>query len=129
MVARAKPMPTTAAQSRRTAIDAEADDQAGDGLEQEQRPDGGDGAVAVGLAPQVEVDVGRPDQQEAADHEGGRRRQVDGPPGAARSAQQQVPAHLHTIHPEAHRVVDVGGDRGHGRDTGEGGVRDCAGAG
>ena len=78
MVVRANPIPMTAGPQPAHGHHADADDQPGDRLQQEQRTDGGDGAVAVGLAPQVEVDVGGPDQERAA-----RRRRRPWRPGRA----------------------------------------------
>ena len=83
MVVRAKPEPDDGRPEPADGHHADADDQPGDRLQQEERADGGDGAVAVGLVPEVEVDVGRPDQEHAADDEGGRGGQVHGPAGAA----------------------------------------------
>jgi hypothetical protein len=98
--------------------DADADDQPGDRLQEEEGADGGDGAVAVRLAPEVEVDEGGPDQERAAQNEDGRGGQVERPAGAAGAEDHQGPEGAHTRHPETLPVLDVGADGGHKRDTG-----------
>ena len=85
----------------------QTDHQTGDGLEQEERTDGGDGVVAL-VVPEVEVDVGGPEQEGTADHEGAGGGQVRGAAGAAGSPQQEGESCVHAIHPDPGGRLDVG---------------------
>ena len=69
--------------------DADADHQAGNRLQQEERPDGRDGAVAIRLAPQMEVHVRGAQHEHATRHEAGGRGQTGRPADSARAAQQE----------------------------------------
>ena len=97
--------------------DADADDEPGDGLQQEERSDGGDGAVAVRLAPEVKVDGGRPDQERPSEGEGSGGRQRERPAEPAGTEGEEGPELAHARHPETLLLPDVGADGGHGRDT------------
>ena len=104
---------------------AHTDHQTGNGLEEEEGSDGGDGAVAVGLVPEVEVDEGGPDQEEACDHEGGRGGPVEGPARTAGTSEQDRPRRWQRLRREAWGV-DAGGSRLHAWGYGRGADADCA---